>query len=600
MKKIDTARWQPREDNANKLEYAGQRTGEEVFKELEYRLKHTNFLPDKSFELSDEFKNGAAFPQNARIGCFANWGEDNKDVFLEIVLNYQDTKGKWITDSFATGKSKGNSPDDLDRMFLIASSCTKAFNCEGEYARYVTLPEEKEIAVNESVATSKTVQENQQTNEEPQKPKDKEENSVAEKTESTEQAQNSEKIEETAKQPNVQEAEETTVIHLNQRERQIVADSLLETSFRLRKEKKPFEEVENLLRRVVGNITDYIKSIGDRTKNVDYADMARLAIVDGNMRELAEALPHIPHMHGNLLTYTANRSDDMGRLMADRILSTATNLSSDIYKQACLAAISSKNADTLLLLVDKASKCVPHLSKDFFSDIIQQALPKRDYNLAQKIVDNLPEKVIGQTDPHLLKIAIMDKEFDLAKSLIIKGIDVKTESPMLYYAVAKQQNTEFANLLKEKGADPSSKNSLALQTCVETKDLIAAKFLVQHGASCEKVAPMLFYEVAKQKDLDFAYLIMDKGANPNGEKSLALTKCMETNDMASAMFLLKCGAKFEDFLSTISERLDKGDLSEEESSFVFAVESFWKKNIVSQSAENSFQDTVHDNEELEM
>ena len=51
MKAIEFERCAPSEDDPRKLEYAGQRTGREVFSELKQRLESLGLLPDEYFHL---------------------------------------------------------------------------------------------------------------------------------------------------------------------------------------------------------------------------------------------------------------------------------------------------------------------------------------------------------------------------------------------------------------------------------------------------------------------------------------------------------------------------------------------------------------------
>ncbi len=303
MKRIDTVRLQPSESNPNKLEYAGQRTVKEIFKELEYRLKITGYLPDEYFKLNDEFENGREFPQDADIICNANWGA-NAGVYLDISMRYADEKGNAQTVNLATGKSLGDNESDLDRMFLTASACTKAFYCRGEYAKNLEVPKEVEKPMTESkpIDTEKSRESEKVTLDNTAKP--------LEPSQADSDTRNDESITDKPKEP-----EKTTVIHLNDRERQLIADSLLETRFRLQKEKKPLFEVENLLRRIIGNISDYIKTIGQKAP--DYADMASISIADGNVYNFRHAIEQIPHMHGNLLNDTVLRPDKIGRQMTE-------------------------------------------------------------------------------------------------------------------------------------------------------------------------------------------------------------------------------------------------------------------------------------------
>lgn len=140
MKIIETERWEPTKEDPGKKEYAGQRTGQEVFEELRQRLQHMGYLPDEYFLLDIDWEHGREIPKGADIFCTTDYGE-SEGVYLDVYLKWYED-GKPITRSFITGKTLDESGDALDRMFLISSAITKAFHGDGAaHARYVRLGE---------------------------------------------------------------------------------------------------------------------------------------------------------------------------------------------------------------------------------------------------------------------------------------------------------------------------------------------------------------------------------------------------------------------------------------------------------------------------
>ena len=63
MKPIELERWEPSPDDPRRKVYAGQRTAQEVFKELKYRLENMGYLPDEYFLLNREWENGREIPK---------------------------------------------------------------------------------------------------------------------------------------------------------------------------------------------------------------------------------------------------------------------------------------------------------------------------------------------------------------------------------------------------------------------------------------------------------------------------------------------------------------------------------------------------------
>jgi hypothetical protein len=137
---IETEIWKPNPDRPGTVTFESQRLAHDVFSELEEHLKSDGRLPDEYFLLS-EHKWGAdsLFPKDAEIICNANFGE-SEGVYLDIYVEYQKEiyehnhireAGEWkkrsVTERFATGKTLGESIDDLDKMNLVAASVLAAF-----------------------------------------------------------------------------------------------------------------------------------------------------------------------------------------------------------------------------------------------------------------------------------------------------------------------------------------------------------------------------------------------------------------------------------------------------------------------------------------
>ena len=215
MKQIEFERWEPDAENPRRLKYAGQRTAEEVFHELEARLDSVGYLPDEYLLLDIRWQNGREMPRDANFFCKTDYG-GSEGIYLDVFLEwYEDSQRK--TEHFMTGKTLGESGADLDRMFLISSAITKAFRGDNSvHARYMVV----------------------------------------------------------GAQP---EPEETMLLHLNPDEQQLVAQALAEQRIRLGPQA---EGEEKLLRRMVGNVTEYMDAAG-LSDRLDENDRALLAEHDG-------------------------------------------------------------------------------------------------------------------------------------------------------------------------------------------------------------------------------------------------------------------------------------------------------------------------------
>ena len=215
MKQIEFERWEPDAENPHKLKYAGQRTAEEVFHELETRLDSVGYLPDEYLLLDSRWQNGRKIPRDANFSCKTDYG-GSEGIYLDVFLEWCE-KGQRKTEHFMTGKTLGESGADMDRMFLISAAITKAIRGDNiVHARYMV----------------------------------------------------------TGGQP---EPEETMSLNLSPDEQRLVARALAEQRIRLGSQA---EGEEKLLRRMVGNVTEYMDAAG-LSDRLDENDRALLSQHDG-------------------------------------------------------------------------------------------------------------------------------------------------------------------------------------------------------------------------------------------------------------------------------------------------------------------------------
>ena len=140
----------------------------------------------------------------------------SEGIYLDVYLEWQEGD-KPKRECFITGKTLGESGADLDRMFLISSAITKAFRGDNSvHARYMVV----------------------------------------------------------GAQP---EPEETMLLHLNPDEQRLVAQTLAEQRIRLGPQA---DGEEKLLRRMVGNVTEYMDAAG-LSDRLDENDRALLTQHDG-------------------------------------------------------------------------------------------------------------------------------------------------------------------------------------------------------------------------------------------------------------------------------------------------------------------------------
>lgn len=136
MKQIEFERWEPDAENPRRLTYAGQRTAEDVFHELETQLDSVGYLPDEYFTMDWRWEHGRQIPKGADFFCKTDYG-GSEGIYLDVYLEWQEGD-KPKKECFITGKTLGESGADIDRMSLISSAITKAFRGDNSvHARYM-------------------------------------------------------------------------------------------------------------------------------------------------------------------------------------------------------------------------------------------------------------------------------------------------------------------------------------------------------------------------------------------------------------------------------------------------------------------------------
>ncbi len=215
MKQIEFERWEPDAENPRRLTYAGQRTAEDVFHELETQLDSVGYLPDEYFTKDWRGEHGRQIPKGADFFCKTDYG-GSEGIYLDVYLEWQEGD-KPKKECFITGKTLGESGADLDRMFLISSAITKAFRGDNSvHARYMVVGGQSEPA-------------------------------------------------------------ETMSLNLSPDEQRLVTQALAEQRIRLGSQA---EGEEKLLRRMVGNVTEYMDAAG-LADRLDEHDRDLLAQHDG-------------------------------------------------------------------------------------------------------------------------------------------------------------------------------------------------------------------------------------------------------------------------------------------------------------------------------
>jgi len=416
MKTIDLDIWEPNPDKPGTVRRVGQRTAQEVFAELQHRLESTGYLPDEYFLMDSEWRNGKETPKDAGFFCTVDYG-GSEGVYLDVYLKWYDEQSqKSITKSFITGKTLGETGSDLDRMYLIASAVTKAFNGDGgTYARYIRLGE-------------------------PESPNG-------------------------------------MVMHLNREEQHLLIDSLVEHRGRLKEE---FAGVEQLLRRVTGSITEFVNEVGERPLNISDYDMAVLAIEDGNLQAFQTAYPKVPDKSADLLIRAADRPGAVGRKMTMLLLTDAKELTGEQYLDASKRAVDTGDTEKVRLFYEQAEHSVADLPKKYYGDVISHAYGEKNYIAKALLKQATPEQIGSASPRLLHQVALRDDYItasELVKKgihadeaaadvirafqrspwavthLLEQGMEIESHNYGALHACINAGNTEAAQMLLDRGMD---------------------------------------------------------------------------------------------------------------------------------------------------
>lgn len=421
----------------------GQRSAQEIYQELRYRLICIGYLPDEYFLIDDAWNNGRLYPEDAELSFRVDFGA-SEGIYLDIDLHYTNEEGNRVKSHFATGKTLGETGSDLDRMYLTASACMKAFHTDGLHARYVTLGE--------------------------------------------------------VRQP------ESMVLHLSSDEKELVIDCLIEMRSRIQVENKPVNPAEQLLRRIIGNITAYMEAVGERPQNISPYDYAILSIRDSNMKGFLESYRKVTsEENGDLLIRAARRPGRIGKKMMELLLMEAKEIPSETFESACKSAINTCDLERVVLLIDKAVSVVKDMDMSMYGRIIQHAQfpeERRGYtgNIAFALIKRCTSEQLSAANPYLLEHFIMFNKSEMAYELIKKGVPHDPDKTM--FDVAKSKNVQLFYMLRRQTGEDLSYSG-ALRLCMRWNNLDAAIFLLRNGIEFEKFRDSIESDSLAQEQITF-------------------------------------------------------------------------------------------------
>ena len=420
MKPIELERWEPAPDDPRRKVYAGQRTAQEVFEELRYRLEGMGYLPDEYLFMDREWANGREIPRGAEIFCITDYG-GSEGIYTDISLRwYQD--GKSIIESFATGKTLGESGSDLDRMYLIASAIIKAFQGDrGTYARYLRLGEQPEP--------------------------------------------------------------ENMILHLNPAEQRTFINALVEQRER---QEQAMSQTEQLLRRMTGSITAYMDEVGQRPLRLSDYDRAVLAIRDGEFDAFCSLYPKVPDQADDLLIEAAGRPGRTGGNMVRALLSAVGRFSPEAYLTACKRAVETGDSQRVRTMVEEAERHLSEPYPSLAGEVILHAYANDRKGIVKDLIGKCSPEQIAAAPPILLRQAAASLDFQTAVTLVDKGIQPGDYAVDVLHTLTGQHQEWMAEQLLAHGMPVGPDNYAALYVCINNGMPGVAKLVLDQGIDFDK------------------------------------------------------------------------------------------------------------------
>mgnify|MGYP002702772828 FL=1 len=336
---------------------------------------------------------------------------------------YDEQQKKSITKSFITGKTLGESGNDLDRMFLISSAITKAFHGDHvTHARYIKIG-------------------------------------------------------------GVEDDTGGAVVHLSQQEQRTIINALVEQRER---QENALTQTEQLLRRMTGSITEYINEVGMRPLRMSDYDKAVLAVRDGELEAFKQYAAKVPDQQESLLVEAAGRPGAVGRKMTELLMADRMNIDPAVYCEACKKAIDINDPKKVLFMTEQAQACVADLEPSFCGEMASYAHTEHGF-IAKEIIKQCNEEQISAAPSRLLEQFAGDHDFRTMSELVEKGISGGSSSMRtLHMLTYGGRDSWMAESLLEKRMWVDLHDYAALHACVQNDAVDVCRLLLDHGMDFEK------------------------------------------------------------------------------------------------------------------
>ena len=276
---------------------------------------------------------------------------------------------------------------------------------------------------------------------------------------------------------------EDMLVSLSAKEQDIFIDALLNRREMLVSE---LDGTEQLLRRMVGSITEYIDLTGAKPLHMKDYDKALLTIRDGEVEAFKEMYPKLTDRADDLLIETAGRPGRAGRQMMTLLLIGVKRFSDNAYLAATKGAVETEDTHRVKYLMENRIDRTESLRPQFFGEIIQYAL-QRDENMAKELLDWCPKALVESASPDLLYYAAHQpiSGFSFVRALVQKGAPCGERAwEILNSYIAKGDRSAAAILVRD-GMRIAKDDYGAFDVCVKGKAVDCAKLILNQGFDFE-------------------------------------------------------------------------------------------------------------------
>ncbi|MDL2232068.1 ankyrin repeat domain-containing protein [Ruminococcaceae bacterium OttesenSCG-928-L11] len=276
---------------------------------------------------------------------------------------------------------------------------------------------------------------------------------------------------------------EGVVMHLTPQEQRLIVDALV---LQRNQALEETHQVEQLLQRATGGITQFIDQTGMRPLWISDMDHAKLAIRDGDLDAFYRVLSVLPEESVQLLPMAAGRPGRVGMEMTEALLEQLPAISPADYLHACEQAVEIGDTCRAKFLLEQAEHHVQDLDLSLYGEVIQYAFMsssenRRGVKMARDLAKSCTTEQIAAADPQLLVCAANFEHHQLVRTLVDKGIDANVCAADLIHTLDRHREGWQITSLLRGGMKIDPQNYAALGACIDIGNAEAAEILLRQG-----------------------------------------------------------------------------------------------------------------------